>query len=84
MEEKIRTNPFSITNILGSPSTRESGRQETGKVNETGGSHNKPRQEYSKTQRSGGNSSEFNERMEYDLEDWRSSAEGKFVPVTES
>lgn len=84
MEEKTRSNPFSISNILNNGSSREShGRKELEIATETGGTHDRQRAELTnkegcETRRPDASPSHLNRRLEYDFDDWsRASVEGK-------
>lgn len=82
MEEKTRSNPFSISNILNNGSSREShGRKELETATETGGTHDRQRAELTnkegcETRRPDASPSHLNRRLEYDFDDWsRASVE---------
>lgn len=83
MEEKTRSNPFSISNILNNGSSREShGRKELNNTSEAGGTLDRQRAEFTNKQgceihRPDASPSHLNRRMEYDFDDWnRASVEG--------
>lgn len=81
MEEKSRSNPFSISNILNNASSRENGRKDLDNTSEAGGTLDRHR-EFTRKQgceihRPDASPSELDRRMEYDYEDWsRTSVEG--------
>ncbi|KAJ7390336.1 Homeobox protein hmx3 [Desmophyllum pertusum] len=80
MEEKSRSNPFSISNILNNASSRENGRKDLDNTSEAGGTLDRHR-EFTRKQgceihRPDASPSELDRRMEYDYEDWsRTSVE---------
>lgn len=82
MEEKARSNPFSISNILNNSSTRENVRKDSDNTSEAGGTLDRQRSELTRKQacqvhRPDASPSELDRRMEYDFEDWsRTSVEG--------
>lgn len=82
MEEKTRSNPFSISNILNNASSREHGKKELDHTSETSEAHDRQRAEFSRTQnceirRHDGSPTDLERRMGYDYDDWsRTSVEG--------
>lgn len=82
MEEKARSNPFSISNILNNNSSREHVRRDSDNTSEAGGTLDRQRSEFTRKQgceihRPDASPSELDRRMEYDFEDWsRTSVEG--------
>lgn len=81
MEEKARSNPFSISNILSSASTREQGRKDSDESIDGGETHEKHRLEFSRaqifeTRRQSESSKGPDRRMSYDFDEWsRTSVE---------
>jgi len=82
MEEKARSNPFSISNILNNGSSRESSRKDTDNTSDAGGTLDRQRSDFTRKQgceiyRPDASPSELDRRVEYDFEDWsRTSVEG--------
>ena len=82
MEEKTRSTPFSISNILNSASSREHGRREPDNITETAEAQDRQRSEFSRAQnceirRPDESPVDLDRRMGYDFDDWsRTSVEG--------
>lgn len=82
MEEKARSNPFSISNILNNDSSRESSRKDLDNTSDAGGTLDRQRSEFTRKQgcelyRPEASPSDLDRKVEYDFEDWsRTSAEG--------
>lgn len=82
MEEKARSNPFSISNILSSASSREQGRKDSDETSDGGETHEKHRLEFPRaqlfdTRRLDESSKGPDRRMSYDFDEWsRTSVEG--------
>ena len=82
MEEKARSNPFSISNILNNNRSRENGKKDSDDTSEAGGTLDRQRSDYTRKQgceiyRPDASPSDLDRRMEYDFEDWsRTSVEG--------
>lgn len=83
MEEKARSNPFSISNILSSASSREQGRKDSDESIDGGETHEKHRLEFSRafeTRRQSESSKGPDRRMSYDFDEWsRTSVEGWWI-----
>lgn len=83
MEEKTRSNPFSISNILNNASSREHGRKDSDDTSEAGDVHGRQRLEFPRTlhcesRRHDGSPTDLDRRMSYDFDEWsRTSVEGK-------
>lgn len=81
MEEKTRSTPFSISNILNSASSREHGRRESDNITETAEVQDRQRSEFSRAQnceirRPDESPVDLDRRMGYDFDDWsRTSVE---------
>ena len=83
MEEKTRSNPFSISNILNSASSREYGRKDSDNTSDAGETHDRQRVDFPRTQncetrRRDGSPTDLDRRMSYDFDEWsRTSVEGQ-------
>jgi len=81
MEEKTRSNPFSISNILNNASSREHGRKESDNTSEVAEAYDRQRSEFTRTQnfeirQHDESPTEHDRRMSYDFDDWsRTSVE---------
>lgn len=81
MEEKTRSNPFSISNILNSGSSREHGRKDSNEGSEGGEIHERQRLDFPRTHgletlRQDESPKDMDRRMSYDFDEWsRTSVE---------